>query len=102
MVIEGPHPLGVAFGQIVVHGHKVRALAFERIQVERQRSHQGLAFAGLHLGDFPLVQNHAADQLHVEMAHLELALGHFPADGEGLGKEVIQLGALGQALSKFV
>jgi hypothetical protein len=39
----------------------------------RQRGDQGLALAGAHLGDLALVQHHAADQLHVEVAHAEHA-----------------------------
>ena len=67
-VVDLAHPFGVAAGQVVVDGDDVDALAGERIEVDRKRCHQRLAFAGLHLGDVALVQHHAADQLHVEMA----------------------------------
>jgi hypothetical protein len=50
------------------------ALAGERVEIDRQRRDQRLAFAGLHLGDLALVQDHAADQLHVEMALAEVRL----------------------------
>ena len=69
-LVEAAHPLRVALGQVVVDGDDVDALAFERIQVDGQGGDERLAFAGLHLGDFAVVQDHAADQLHVEVAHI--------------------------------
>ena len=41
--------------------------AAERIEIDRKRRHQRLAFAGLHLRDAALVQDHAADELNVEV-----------------------------------
>ena len=69
-------------------------LPVERVQVERQRGDQGLALAGLHLGDAAAVQHHAADQLHVVVAHAEHALARLAADGERLGQEVVERLAL--------
>ena len=89
-MIELAHPLGVALGQVVVDGDEMRAFAFERIQVQRQGRHQGFPFAGLHFRDAALVENHAADQLHVEMAHVQLAPRHFTAHREGFGQDVVQ------------
>ena len=45
------------------------------------------------------MENHAADQLHVEMAHVELAAGHLPTDREGLGQDVVKGLAGSQAAS---
>ncbi len=59
---------GVAAGEVVVDGHHMHALAGERIEIDRERCDQCLAFAGLHLGDHAFVQHHAANQLNVEMA----------------------------------
>ena len=36
------------------------------------------------------MENHAADQLHIEMPHVQLAAGHLAADGEGLGQNIVQ------------
>ena len=69
MVVQGRHPLRIALGQIVVDRHQMRPLAFERVEIQGQRGHKSFAFARLHLGDVALMQNDAADQLHVEMAH---------------------------------
>ena len=62
----------------------------ERVQVARQRGDQRLAFAGLHFGDLAVVQHHAADQLHVEMAHVQDAPAGFADHREGLDQEVGQ------------
>ena len=48
------------------------------------------------------MKDHAADQLHVEVAHLHDALGRLAADGEGFHEDVVQRGAPGQALLEFV
>ena len=84
-----PHPLGVAAGQVVVHGDHVHAAAAEGIEVAGQRGHQGFALAGLHLGDLAVVQHHAADQLHVEMAHAQHPLARLAHHGKGLGQQLI-------------
>src|SRR5882762_9564815 len=69
-VVEAAHPLRVALGQVIVHGDDMHTAAGERIQINRKRSDQRFAFAGLHFGDLAGVQDHAADQLHVEVAHV--------------------------------
>ena len=63
--VDLAHPLGVARREVVVDGDEVHALAAERVEVDRQRRHEGLAFAGLHLGDPAEVQRRPAHQLHV-------------------------------------
>jgi hypothetical protein len=80
----------------------VHALAGQRVQVDRQRGHQRLALAGAHLGDLALVQRHAADQLHVEVAHLQRALAGLAHHGEGLGQQVVERLALREALAELV
>ena len=83
-VVDAAHPLGVAAGQVVVDRDDVDALAGEGVEVTGQGGHQGLALAGLHLGDAPLVQHHAAHQLHVEVPHVEHPPAGLPHGGEGL------------------
>jgi hypothetical protein len=41
------------------------------------------------------MQDHAADQLHVEMAHAEFALAGFADDGKGFGQQVVERFAIG-------
>ncbi len=88
--VELAHPLGVALGQIVVDGHDMHAAPGERVEIDRESRHQGLAFAGLHFGDLALVQHHAADQLHVEVAHVEHAPSGFAHHREGFVQNLVQ------------
>ena len=89
-LVDAPHPLRVAAGQVVVDGDDVDALAGQRVQIDRQRGDQGLALAGLHLGDAAAVEHHPADELHVEVPHPQHALARLAADGERLGEEIVQ------------
>ena len=51
---------------------------------------EGLALAGLHLGDLALVQDDAAEQLDVEVAHAELAPADLAGRGEHLGQGIVE------------
>ena len=88
--VDLAHPLGVAAGEVVVDRDDVHALAFERVEVGGQRGDERLAFAGLHFRDPAAVQHHAADELHVEVAHVEHAPAGFAHDGEGLRQHVVE------------
>jgi hypothetical protein len=68
----------------------VHALAGQRVQVHRQRRDERLAFAGAHFGDLAVVEHHAADQLHVEVAHLEHAAARLAAHRERLGQQLVE------------
>ena len=100
-VVDLPHPVGVAAGQVVVHGDDMDALAGERVQVDGQRGDQGLALAGLHFRDLAVVQDHAADELDVEMALAEGAAAGLADHGEGFRQQVVQRRAIGQAGAEF-
>ena len=99
--VDLAHPLGVALGEVVVDRDDVHALAGERVEIDRERRDQRLAFAGLHLGDPALVQDHAADQLHVEMALAERALGRLAAGREGRNQDVVERLAGGELLAEL-
>ena len=71
------------------------AAAGEGVEVAGKRGDEGFAFAGLHLGDLAGVEDHAADQLDVEVAHLDGALAGFADDGEGFGEDVVEGGFFG-------
>ena len=64
------HPLGVAAGQVVVHGDQVGAPTGQGVEVERKGRHQGLAFTGGHLGDSPLMQDDPTDKLNIVGHHV--------------------------------
>ena len=98
-LVDAAHPFGVALGQVVVDRDDVHALAFERVQIDGQRGDQRLAFTGSHFGDFAAMQNDAADQLHVEVPHVEDAAAGFAHDGEGLDQQVVERRALGESLA---
>lgn len=51
----------------------MHAVAAKRVEVRGQHRHQRLALAGAHLGNLALVQDHAADELHVEGAQAQHA-----------------------------
>ena len=70
-VEDRSHPLRVAPGQVVVDGHDVDAEAREAVEDRGHRGDEGLALAGLHLGDPALVKDGRADELDVEVAHPE-------------------------------
>src|SRR5690606_30645237 len=57
--------------------------------------------AGAHLGDLAHVQDHAADQLHVVVAHAQDADAGLAADREGLGEDLVERFAVGDALLEF-
>ncbi|AIJ63764.1 Uncharacterised protein [Brucella suis] len=100
-IIETAHGFGIAGGEVVVDGHDMHALAFKRVEIDRQRRHQRLAFTGAHFGDAAFMQNHAADELHVERAHTEHALGSFARGGESVRQKGIERFALSQRRPEF-
>ena len=87
---DGPVPLGVALGEVVVDGDEVDAGAGERVQVERERGDEGLALTGLHLGDVALVEDDPAHHLDVEHALLRLAPARLAHGGVGLEEQLVE------------
>ena len=88
--VERPHPVGVALGEVVVHGGQVGALAFERGEIERQRRGERFAFAGLHLDDRVVMHGRAAQELHVEVPHVELPPPRLAHQGERLDQQPLE------------
>ena len=99
--VERTHPFHVAAGQVVVHRDDVYALAFQGIEVSRQRGHQRLAFAGDHFRDVAAVQDDAAHQLHVVVPHAQVAAAGLAADGKGLDQQIVERLPGGQTLAKL-
>ena len=102
VLVDAAHPLGVALGKVIVDGNDVHALAGDSVEVAGQGGDEGLAFAGLHLGDVTLVQRHGADELHIKVAHAHGALGSLTHGGKGLGEHVVERLAVGVALAELV
>ncbi|EXI66320.1 MAG: hypothetical protein AW08_02676 [Candidatus Accumulibacter adjunctus] len=88
--MQAPHPLGIAIGEVIVDGDDVHALAGQRVEVGSQRRDQRLALAGAHLGDLAIVQDHATNQLDIEMPHAESPLAGLADDGECLRQQSVQ------------
>jgi hypothetical protein len=61
-----------------------------RVEDDGQGAREGLALARLHLGDRAAVQDHAADELHVEVPHAHGALAGLARDGERLGQQLVE------------
>ena len=101
--INFPHPLSIAASQIIIDGNNVNAFTFEGIEVGRKGRNQRFPFSGLHLGDSPLVQDHAANELYVKVPHVQRAFGDFPHGCKSFRKNVIQTSpiAVGKALTEF-
>ena len=87
---DGPVPLGVALGEVVVRGDEVDARAGERVQVERGGGDERLALTGLHLGDVALVQDDRAHHLDVEHPLLRLAPARLADGCVGVEDELVE------------
>ena len=88
------HPFRIAARQIVVHRDHVHSTAGKRIEIAGEGGHKRFALTGFHLGDLALVQHHATDHLHIEMAHAQHPLAGFTDYREGLWQQVVQYGSL--------
>ena len=87
--IDTPHPFGIALREVIVHGNQMNSLAGQRVEISRQGSHQSLAFTCTHLGNLTLMQRHATDELHVEMAHSQNTFACLPHNRERIWQKRI-------------
>ena len=97
-MINASHPFGVAAGEIIVDGDDMDALARERVEIGGERRDKGLAFAGAHLGDRALMQNHPANELNIEMPLAEDAARRFPYRCESRHEQLVKALAGGEFL----
>ena len=73
----------------------------EAVEVGGRVDDEGLALAGLHLGDPAEVQGGAAHELHVEVALAEHPPAGLADDGERLEQEVVEVLAVVEALAEL-
>ncbi len=99
--VHPSHPDGVATGEVVVHRDNVHALTAQRIEIDGQSRHEGLALAGAHLGHPAGVQRGAAHELHVVVTLAEHPRGGFAHDGECLDHEVVEGFATVESRAEF-
>ena len=95
------HPLAVALGKVVVDRDDVHAVSGERVEVSGECGDERFALAGLHLGDAPLMEHDAADELHavgIKPEHAARGLAH---GGEGFGQNVVERFAVGEPRLEF-
>src|SRR5205807_797886 len=88
--IQLAHPFRIAFGQIIVNSYDVNAASAERVEIDRKSGDQRFAFAGFHFRNHALVLHHAADELHIEVAHVEHAAAGLAHYGESLDYNLVQ------------
>ena len=94
------HPLGVAAGEVVVDRRQMAALAGQRVQIQRQRGGERFAFAGLHLDDRAVEHGDAAQELHVEMPHVQRPPAGLADQGEALDEQSAQRLAAFRAITQ--
>ena len=95
------HVLALELGQIIVDGHDMHAFAGERVEVSRHGCRQGLALAGLHLGNAALMEHDAAEHLHAELALARHAVGRLAYDGICFRQQVVQRFAVFKPLAEL-
>ena len=78
------------------------AFAGERVQIHRQRRDQRFTFTGLHFGDFAAMEHDAADQLHIEVPHVEDAAAGFANGRRTPQPDVVERGALASCSLEFL
>jgi hypothetical protein len=88
--IERPHPVGVALGEIVVDGGQMGPFALERGEIQRQCGSQRFSLAGLHFDDRAEMHCRAAQQLDVEVPHIQLAAARLANQGKRFDQEPIE------------
>ena len=88
--VDAAHPFRVATREVVVDRDDMDALALERIEVGRKGRDERLALAGLHLGDLAAMEDDAADQLHVEVPHVQHAAAGLADDGKGFRNQIVK------------
>ena len=80
----------------------MNALACQRVEVSGKGRDECLAFARLHLGDLAAVQHDAADQLHVEVPHVEHPPAGFADHRERLRQQIVERFSRRQPVTEFL
>ena len=76
--------------------------ARQGIEVDRQRRDERLAFARAHLCNLALMQAHAADELHIKMAHAEHTARALTDNSKSFGQDIVKRLTIREALTEFV
>ena len=96
------HPVTVSGGEVVVDRDHVHAVAGQGVEVGGQGRDQGLALAGLHLGDVAQMQRGTTHQLHLVVELAQGAARRLAHHRERLGQQLVQRLAVGVALLELL
>ena len=99
--VHRPHPVTVALGQIIVHRDDMHTLPRQGVEVGRHGGYQCLSLSGLHLGNFPLMENYRPDNLHIKMAHSDGTVRYLPYHRKGFGENIIERGPIRKPRFEF-
>src|SRR5512132_3650247 len=64
--------------------------ARQRVEIRRQRGNERLTLPRSHFGNLALMQDDAADQLHIEMAHSGRTHARFSDDSKSFRQDLIE------------
>ncbi len=99
--VDPTHQLGLVLGEVVVDRDQVNALLCQGIQVDGSGRGEGLAFTGLHLRDPAEMQRGATHHLHVEVPLAERANSRFAGGRKRFDEQVVEVGAVVDALTEL-
>src|SRR4051812_10780311 len=100
-IIDLPHPYAISPRKIVVDRNNMHALTRQSVQIGWQRGYERLTFARTHLGNITVVEDHAADELHIKMPLSEGTPRGFSHYRKCLWSQTFESRALCQALLKL-
>ena len=69
-LVEMTHPLSVAAGEVIVDRDHVNPASCQGIEINGQCANKRLPFASGHFRNMTTMENHASNQLHVEVDHI--------------------------------
>ena len=73
----------------------------QRIEICGHGGNEGLALAGLHLGDHPPVKRTATDYLNIERAHTQHAPGGLAHNRKRLDLQIVERSPVGQSVPEL-
>ena len=89
-MVDLSHPHTVAAREVVVDGDDLHTPPRERVEIGGERGDKRFSLARAHLCDAALVQDHAADELYVEMALAKRATRCFTHRGERFRRKLVE------------
>ena len=86
--IQRPHPVRVAFCQVIVKRQDMHAESGQRTQADDHSRRQSLSFASLHFDALAVVHRECGEHLDIVGPHRHRSLGNFPDNRESLHGEM--------------